>query len=944
MKKQAIKSVLGMLVFSALCLGFLPSALAYGTAPPTGSTEAYFLNPALPLYQMSDLQKELVEQLKLFDRTYCRWTHEGISVPSIWHYLAEEVFGPYNDMPCKGGESDSNFILRGKLASGICSLYEAHALMEKGPHFKQQALMAYDVGLERLEKVIQVGKENPSLVGLPNYSVALRTTAKKDEFFMHPLAGCETILVGMSKFPMQSPFTRELITNRPLQTMHTAPFVSLENYRKRLQGWYGRCSSEEIFHEAKETQFKQGSTDATARFFLSEFCPWGLGVYRTLRDAGLTRGLDWRILRPFAGEHPQDMSEFSITKPFLIPNHILGELNQVVGDGKSGFLDLEKKSPVQWAWVSQPPTYTIKYISPMVHERVRSDEQFSKAMGIVKFVFGGPIDWGMDQLFSGLLGEVEHYYGKDSELHYVSWLVVHGNDKGFITTDFAEKRELSGMTLFKKTIGAAFVAFENQMVEDMYEGIDPRHVAMGTGYNGQPIPAIMFRGDVLGFQKIPPVEYGRTIQPVRHFLLRPSAIACKAPGLPYDLSKNEGLGALRKAAYLKEQWVNDPQKKEVIRRNAWERLPSPFGARDYIHDFSPAYQIFKVGLPKKEFGQWTQTLPKEKLLHVQLWQRSADEKNRLILNERFHDPALRLVVYNTHSPEGKSAFISAEMKYGSATHNRKIGAGKMHPKTYRYFGPSDHRRQAVASLAMELTNRLKTRYRLVITQGKDGEMLAEYPLVIAPGRGKGAVPVTGKLTGLEGGGVVLDYNVPSKQFAGMSFLGEAGGKRLDAWVRKEVKDSTRESGAGGKGEFSPRSFIQMFFDEQGQCVINDFEYLIMRKQFIEKSNYSTRHKIWLNFSYRETWVTMKLHFDPVVVRDSSNISGDYTCTANGATWIVECIEGGMREKNRKQLENIQSKGTWSLTQQEGGWHLETYPGQAPIPEMMAPIETTFEEE
>jgi len=132
MKKQAMKSVLGMLVFSALYSGVVPSALAYGTAPPTGSTEAYFLNPALPLYQMSDLQKELIAQLKLFDRTYCRWAHEGISVPSIWRYLAVDVFGPYNDMPCKGGESDSNFILRGKLASGICSLYEAHALMEKG--------------------------------------------------------------------------------------------------------------------------------------------------------------------------------------------------------------------------------------------------------------------------------------------------------------------------------------------------------------------------------------------------------------------------------------------------------------------------------------------------------------------------------------------------------------------------------------------------------------------------------------------------------------------------------------------------------------------------------------------------------------------------------------------------------------------------------------------
>ncbi|MDF7824491.1 hypothetical protein P4B35_10745 [Pontiellaceae bacterium B12227] len=923
---------------------------------------------------MSERQKEVISQLKLFERTYLRLIDEGISVPSIWHYLAEDVFGPYGNMPCEGDAlSDAPFILRGLLAKGICYLYEAQALMEKGPHFQSEALMAYDAGLETLEKVIRIGKKNPGIDFLPNYSTALRMNAEKDTFFMHPLAGCETIVTGMDAFPMQSPFTRKLIINVPLQTMHTAPFVSLENYRKRLAGWYENCSSVEQFSEAKETKFKQGSTDATARFFLSEFCPWGLGVYRTLRDAGLTRGLDWRILRPFAGEHPQEMSELSITKPFLVPNHIRGELDQIIGDGKSGYLDLEKTRPVRWEHVGSAPTYTIKYISPLVYERVRTDEQFSEAMGFVKFVFGGPLDWGVDFVTGKLFDLVGYYVDKDSEVYSASWLLYHANDKGFMTTESVTGSELSGMTFFKKTVGAAFVALEEKMVEDMYEGIEPQQVSSGKGYDGQPIPPILIRGDVLGFQKVPSIEYGRTIQPVRHYLFRPAAIALNvsdAPlltsrnpglelamdvGLPivsaadtnepvYALNKNRGLGALRNGDYLKEQWANDPEKTEEVRKNAWEKLPLPFGTRDYITDFSPPFQIFKITLPKKEFGLWTQMLPKGKLLYAQLWQRSADEQNRLILNERIHDPALRLVVYNTHSPEGKSNYISAEAKYGAATHQRVIGTGRMHPATYRYFGPSDHRRQAVASLSMEMKNRLQTRYRLVITEGKDGKKLEEYPLVIAPGRGDAAIPVTGKITGLAGGGVVLNYNVPSKEFAGMSFLGNAKGPRLDAWLEKEVKESTKNSYMGGNGEFETRGFVCMSFDEKGQCVVKDFEYLIMRKKFLEKSNYSKQYKIWMNASDRETWVKMKLHFDPVVVRDYSNISGTYTCTANGATWIMEHIEGSIRKRNKEELKNIKSKGTWTVTQKDGVWQLKTYPGPAPIPEMLAPIEATFEEE
>ena len=107
-------------------------------------------------------------------------------------------------------------------------------------------------------------------------------------------------------------------------------------------------------------------------------------------------------------------------------------------------------------------------------------------MGYVKWVFGGPVDYIVDASLGRLLKEIGHYYGKGSDIYNASWVLVHGNDKGLLTTNFVTKRELPGITLIlKKTAGAAFAALEQQMIEDMYEGIDPRTVAMGKSYNGK---------------------------------------------------------------------------------------------------------------------------------------------------------------------------------------------------------------------------------------------------------------------------------------------------------------------------------------------------------------------------------------------------------------------------------------------------------------------------
>ena len=722
--------------------------------------ESYFVPSSTPTNEITALEKEFLGKLKLYDRAYTQWIKQGKSAPELWHYLASEVFGKYVKMECNN-DREAAFVLRGMLASGVCYLYESKAYMQKGVHFKPQALRAYDVGIEILEQVINIGRKNPAIHYLPDYSmIPIMDPNRKSRFIMHPYAGYETLLVGVED-RRNNTFFRfpKPITNKTLQNVDPNQFFDLKLIQFRQLGWLDSCTSEKNFENKNRKVFKQGSTVETAEYMLYEFCPWGYGVYTTLRDAGLTRQLDWRILRPFAGKHVLPMSEISLAKPFLIPNHIRQEMAMIVGNGQSGFLGLNQTIPIRWEWIEKKPTYVLKFISPTVMERTRSDDQFSKAMNFMTMTFGGPIDWLVEATLGKLLKRIESDYGKNGVIYQASWLLVQGNDKGFVSTSFIDQHELSGLTLFKKIVGVGFTALEDFLTKNMYEGVDPQLFSQGKSYNKKPIPPIMIRADVLGFQKVPNEEYGRTIQAVRHYLFNPSAVACKTPDIPYNLSKGLLTPAFRKDQYLKEQWANNPSATEIIRAKAWERLPSPFGTRDYVNDFSPPLQILNIQLPKKEFDKWDKTRPKNDLLYVQLWQKSLNGKPRLIINERIHDPKIRLTIYNTHSPKGKSGFISANTRYRSATYKKQITTQRMHPSTYRYFGGNDNPQRAVKNLALEINNRLSGCYTLMITRGKNGAKIVEYPIVVSVGRRGARLHLSGKIRTLSNGAVVCDIKL-----------------------------------------------------------------------------------------------------------------------------------------------------------------------------------------
>jgi len=114
-------------------------------------------------------------------------------------------------------------------------------------------------------------------------------------------------------------------------------------------------------------------------------------------------------------------------------------------------------------------------------------------------------------------------------------------------------------------------------------------------------------------------------------------------------------------------------------------------------------------------------------------------------------------------------------------------------------------------------------------------------------------------------------------------------------------------------------------------VINDFKYNLMRAKAMADG--------W----YRQAHVTVKVHFNPAKVTDPRAIRGTYTCTANAETSLFNPML--FRGKDRKHQAGLKGSGSWTVEQQpDETWYLQLHPDPAPLPEMMAPIEVTLEEE
>jgi len=771
-------------------------------------------------FKLSKLEMKILMLLDRFDSQHAKWRESKSNMGKDWTNLGDEFVNVCWEKPLSVvKKNDAPFVLRGRLIAGECYLFAAVDFMRFGK--RDTAIQMYHKGLRLVETALRGVRDNKAFDRLPDFAEQpyTQTGGKKK---VHPLAGYEfvgtsqttaTVAVMKKTLLWADALTANGLVKKELYTLLKSETATVR-YPKNLLagiGYKHRTISQyqpfvqklldngfttERGLEAYINDFLardedssrrlvklyrtyQAGTQETARRFLSEYCPWGVEMYFMLEQAGLTRdikkgaGLDYRILLPFQTERPDGkplVSDVVVTFP-RIPMHVSDEMRLIVGDGKVGYLSPLKKKEhkIEWDWVGEP-TYLVRYLSPWVYEPTVS-ELCGDAMEATKLVFGGPVEVLQDRLLNKLVNVIGNYYGKDSDIYYMSWLFVEGNDKDLVTSDYLLESKYPNPTLYLKKFGVYFFGRVDEYIrEGLYEGLDPRKYTMGKTYNGQPIPPVFLRGDVLGLQKVGKNEYMRSIQAVRLYVLVPGSIVSKPLRKTYDLNKNpECWDVPRRKAYVTEQELfrSAPLKPvfETRRREetedarlwAWRELNAPyFGFRNYVRDFSPWCQILKINLPKKDFEKWKKDAPPPTHPYVQLWLENPKRKKRMRINERIEKPDLRLVVYNTHNERGKEEYISKNSSY-RAFAPRPGQAMPTRPASYCFFDASDRRMKEVKKLAFELENRLCTRYIVKITQGKNGKVLAEYPIVFMAGRGTDRRKVTGKLKSPESGAVVLTF-------------------------------------------------------------------------------------------------------------------------------------------------------------------------------------------
>jgi len=606
-------------------------------------------------------QMEFFRKLESFDQAYFQWQTKKEVNAQRWEDLANQVFGEYENIPPDG--ENAPFILRGKLIKGECLLFAAVDHMKNNR--KEEALVDYRKGIRLLQKVILLEDvfrtiHNIQLGQLPDYRKQEVVVQGKKSKSIHPYAGYETISTGVRL--VQSAKGQEISSVASGNNYRTIDVLQ-EELRKDLEFSQGSSNMSSIpSHTGSPPQsirsHYQKSTVGTTRDLLSDFCPWGLEMFFLMEQAGLINGLDFRILRPFAGniptigekfigglkqlpelimgspvnsqdEIPPVISEL-VLRPPQIPKHINDEMNMIIGDGKEGYLDTFKKRPIKWAWVEKEPTYTIWYVSPTVFDWQPSDYLWLWFTAVkLYFSPGGTV---VDEVLSGLLNSIGSIYGQDSDIYITAKVFVEANDKGFLATEAIEKGEwLSSAAVTRKVASFAFNAAEEQMRKDLYEGIDPRKFSLGKTYNGGPIPPIIIRADVCGFEQVPDDKYPRAVQAVRFYLLYPENIAHKGPYQGYDLS-NESLGGMsalrRGGAYLAEQsrFKADSTAPEPVRKLAWNRLPDPLAAFDIVTDFSPKKQFFVFHLTKEV----SKAISNDDNIHAELWTIGPENAKRCV--------------------------------------------------------------------------------------------------------------------------------------------------------------------------------------------------------------------------------------------------------------------------------------------------------------------------
>ena len=719
-------------------------------------------------------ERATIRLFERFDEMYARRQNNNADYLNQWVSLAEELtstrvaLGLHHNLGLR-------FQLRATLIAGQCYLFASQDYFaQDDPQF----LSFYEKGITTLEALLNES-DGIHATGyiqewddldhnfLPNYSHHGEIRQSQDGYYthLHPLTGRETIGTGIEHH--SSYRDRRVTYDRRSYT--------------DLSGFSDDIRSDFIGRR----RIRQFSTAETARYFLAEFCPWGVQTYFFLKEAGLTNDLDMRILRPFSGQSafvteqsleilrslsdlvmgsPSDsntgirslISE-SVLRPPRIPKHIHDEMQTIIGDRSQGFLDTLRRNPIRWAWVEPEPTYTLWYVSPALMGWQATD-YLRFWFAAVRILFN-PSALIADETIDVLLNVLGTACGEDSDIYFLSNVLVEANDKGFLTDGFIEKAEwLSAPAITRKIASYGFKGAESKILEGVFgrSGLDPRQFALGATYNGDAIPPIVIRSEVFGFEEVPEDEYNRTITAVRLFRFHPDNVAYTGVFRGYDLSSfsRENLSPLlRKDQYLAEQnrYGPDGGPPEVVRKWAWNKLPDPLlHTFEIVTDFAPKTQqlIFHLSEDAIEALSGTHTVVAE------LWTNDVQNPQHYATATLEEGTgSFSFLLYNRNNPDAVSAFEAG--RWGLQEAGTMPTAG---------ISLTDEHRARVPGIS-GLLEENRRRVRLVdIKNQYELRMIADGTRVVPPYKvvllesGARQRAVTGSLTSPAPGEVVLHFS------------------------------------------------------------------------------------------------------------------------------------------------------------------------------------------
>lgn len=745
---------------SRLCLGLMLVLMAGGLMAPLSPVLAVNETPSVAT--VSGVEEEvpgfvaasevrvpleaLFRLYKEFDELYWKRQQGREKVSGTkWENMGKEFQVHTQRSFSLTRENDGHFILRAYLIEGECYLFAAIEYFRDGN--TRKFLELYEKGITVLERVILIAEDDVDF--LPRYSLMLLEGSGPTKVILNRWAGYETIGTGY-RGGLGDPRLNDTPIYREV-TYDARPYAGLEQYQfcvgSHLRGPSGRDPGEwNRFKQGREplkepySPIRQIHTSSKAKELLSEFCPWGVQMYTLLKEVGLTKELDFRILRPFVDESSPKLSEFAIQE--RIPFNIREDMESIIGDGETGYVERAgRKSIILWDWVQERPTYTIWYISPSTYD-MKPSGLLSWALRALKLFFGGPLDLVVDETLSYLVELVGKGYGKDGDIHGVSSLVVDGNNYGLDSDFLIEREEFNILKVGKELAKASFKYLEELEIKWLYDGIDPEILRTGFTYSGNRIPPILIRGEVYGYEKVPDYRYRKTRRIIRYYQLNPGPIAYGDADIRYDLSEGPIVPLRGRGDYLSE--------KEIVHERSWPRLPNspkPLGSREVLTDFTPLSQILKITLDEDNFEEWSKTRPGESevVIKAELYSPPIDDEP--VMSLRIEQPEVTLQL-----------FSSDYRRWNETERFVEVGVAVM---------PVSFLDEISLGLSLENTKFLTLTSEYTLTITRNGERAKEIPLNLV---GRPEKPLTGTITSPKPG--VVEFTLiperPAKnRFAGL---------------------------------------------------------------------------------------------------------------------------------------------------------------------------------